>query len=430
MANPLVFIKLLRGQIESVINRIDGLEALVELLTDRISQIKVLKGDKAGSILAIQGEKGDPGDKGEPGSPGISIKGDKGDKGDAGESIIGPPGEKGEDGTGIIDIKQIDQATLSVLLSNQEIKNFKLPRGPKGDKGDPGKEYPNISANHLVRQGLSSNLKIDSDIDLGSYGLTTNSLTVDTLEGVLVASSGVVAGSGAINDLSDATVSSPSNTQVLKYDGVNLDWRNGFVAESEVTFTDITTNNASTSQHGFLPKLSGTSTQYLDGTGAYSTPSGIVNSYTSQAFSSQTSVTVTHSFGVYPLVQVIDGSGYVQVPLNIQHTSVNAFTVTFSSSSSGTIIATVGSPGASNVTTTATNYTTTANDKYVRVTASGVTITMVSSPSTGLEQEVKNDSSGSITVASSDNIDGAATAIVSPSDNLAMYYNGTEWTIR
>jgi len=45
-------------------------------------------------------------------------------------------------------------------------------------------------------------------------------------------------------------------------------------AESDLSFTDITTNNVGTSKHGFAPKGTGSSTQYLDGTGAYSTPVG------------------------------------------------------------------------------------------------------------------------------------------------------------
>lgn len=45
-------------------------------------------------------------------------------------------------------------------------------------------------------------------------------------------------------------------------------------AESAVTFTDITTNNASTSKHGYLKKLSNSATEYMDGTGNWSTPSG------------------------------------------------------------------------------------------------------------------------------------------------------------
>jgi hypothetical protein len=38
--------------------------------------------------------------------------------------------------------------------------------------------------------------------------------------------------------------------------------------------TDVTTLNASTTAHGLLPKLSNVSTQYLDGTGAWSAPAG------------------------------------------------------------------------------------------------------------------------------------------------------------
>jgi hypothetical protein len=45
-------------------------------------------------------------------------------------------------------------------------------------------------------------------------------------------------------------------------------------AESAVTFTDITTNNASTTKHGYLKKLSNSATEYMDGTGNWSTPAG------------------------------------------------------------------------------------------------------------------------------------------------------------
>lgn len=46
----------------------------------------------------------------------------------------------------------------------------------------------------------------------------------------------------------------------------------GTIQGSDITFTDVTTGNATTSNHGYLRKLSGTSTQYLDGSGAWSTP--------------------------------------------------------------------------------------------------------------------------------------------------------------
>lgn len=44
--------------------------------------------------------------------------------------------------------------------------------------------------------------------------------------------------------------------------------------ESDLAFTDIVTSNSSTSKHGFLKKLTGTASQYMDGTGAWSTPAG------------------------------------------------------------------------------------------------------------------------------------------------------------
>lgn len=45
-------------------------------------------------------------------------------------------------------------------------------------------------------------------------------------------------------------------------------------SDVNLDFSDVTTNNASTSQHGFLPKLSGIATQYLNGVGSWTTPSG------------------------------------------------------------------------------------------------------------------------------------------------------------
>lgn len=51
--------------------------------------------------------------------------------------------------------------------------------------------------------------------------------------------------------------------------------------ESNVTFTDITTNNSSTTKHGFLKKLSNNVTDYMDGTGNWSVPLGSGGTVTS-----------------------------------------------------------------------------------------------------------------------------------------------------
>lgn len=44
------------------------------------------------------------------------------------------------------------------------------------------------------------------------------------------------------------------------------------VTDANLSTTDVTTNNSSTSKHGFLKKLSNVSTEYMDGTGNWSTP--------------------------------------------------------------------------------------------------------------------------------------------------------------
>ncbi len=44
--------------------------------------------------------------------------------------------------------------------------------------------------------------------------------------------------------------------------------------ETQLSFTDVTTNDVSTSKHGFVPKSPNDATKYLDGTGAYSVPAG------------------------------------------------------------------------------------------------------------------------------------------------------------
>jgi len=49
------------------------------------------------------------------------------------------------------------------------------------------------------------------------------------------------------------------------------------LAESKISFTDITTGNASISSHGFLPKLNNSATQFLNGQGAWATPSATVD---------------------------------------------------------------------------------------------------------------------------------------------------------
>lgn len=64
--------------------------------------------------------------------------------------------------------------------------------------------------------------------------------------------------------------------------------------------------------------------------------------YISQSFTSQTSITVTHNFSAYPIVQVLNSSDELTLPVSVVHNSANDFTVMFSSAKTGKIIATAG----------------------------------------------------------------------------------------
>lgn len=204
------------------------------------------------------------------------------------------------------------------------------------------------------------------------------------------------------------------------------------VSDDSVVFTDITANNASSTKHGYLPKLSNNSSQFLNGQGNWTTPSGIANAYIAQAFTAQTSVTVTHNFGGYPAVQVIDSNGYQIHALNVQNTSINAFVVTFSESTTGTIIATLGSPQLQTYLSSANNYTGLISDYFVEITASGKTFTLPTAVgNTGKQYEVVNTSAGALTVntTSSQTISGALTYNLNAGSALRLFSNGANWLI-
>lgn len=87
-----------------------------------------------------------------------------------------------------------------------------------------------------------------------------------------------VLGGGTIS----ATASACSR-QTFAWDGSNANatgpmslFTSGAVKlpEANLSVTDITTNNVSTSAHGFAPKSPNDATKYLDGTGVYSVPAG------------------------------------------------------------------------------------------------------------------------------------------------------------
>jgi hypothetical protein len=75
------------------------------------------------------------------------------------------------------------------------------------------------------------------------------------------------------------------------------------VKDSDLSTSDITTNNVSTTKHGFAPKVPNDATKFLDGTGAYSVPPG-------------TGVgTVTHTAGALTADLPVLGNGAADVKI-------------------------------------------------------------------------------------------------------------------
>ena len=78
------------------------------------------------------------------------------------------------------------------------------------------------------------------------------------------------------NPNSSASISASSGSNLAFAGATSVSGSNTgdqIISDATITTTDITTNNASTLKHGFLPKLSGNALQYLNGIGTYTDPS-------------------------------------------------------------------------------------------------------------------------------------------------------------
>ena len=169
------------------------------------------------------------------------------------------------------------------------------------------------------------------------------------------------------------------------------------VQEGNLFLNDVPTLNVTKNNHGFTPKLSDDAGQFLNGKGNWVTPSaGTTNDYSSTNFNGATSVSVTHNFHAYPIVQVLL-AGAVAIPYSIVHNTVDDFTVTFSAAQTGTVLATIGSPQPQALKNITDNYQALITDKILLVTVPGKTITLYTAVNnTGKEIVVDNASTGDI----------------------------------
>ena len=204
------------------------------------------------------------------------------------------------------------------------------------------------------------------------------------------------------------------------------------ITEADISFSNNTTNNVSISAHGLAPILSNVATQFLNGQGNWVIPAGLAEAYLSQSYNSLLTITITHNFGAYPVVQVLDSSGNVILPYGIKNNSINDFTVTFDIAFSGNILATVGSPPLSQLIVVNGDYVTVSTDYIVEETAINATVTMITAVGrAGKIQVIKNASVGVINLNcyGSEKIDNSTLVNLTSMESLTLYSNGTNWRI-
>ena len=112
--------------------------------------------------------------------------------------------------------------------------------------------------------------------------------------------------------------------------------------------------------------------------------------------------------------------------------SVNDFTVTFASSTSGQIIASVGGPQPNQLIVTANNYTTLATDKIIKVTTAAKIITLLTAVgNTGREFIIHNSSPGNITVNcyGAETINNQSSQLLPTHSSIVVYSDGSNYWI-
>jgi hypothetical protein len=116
----------------------------------------------------------------------------------------------------------------------------------------------------------------------------------------------------ALDDIGDVTITTPANTQVIKYNSTSGDWENGAVAYADVSGTPSLATVATT---GAYSDLSGTPTlATVATTGAYSDLSGLPTLGTAAALDVGTSATNVVQLDGSARLPAVDGSQLTNLP--------------------------------------------------------------------------------------------------------------------
>lgn len=112
-----------------------------------------------------------------------------------------------------------------------------------------------------------------------------------------------------INGSPLGTMGTPSTNQGLLWNGSA--WAPTTIAEAQLVLSNNTTNDVSTSKHGFAPKLPNDATRYLDGTGAYSVPgAGTPTGYTIVDYAQITSNVSITATSEATANAIVSGAGF------------------------------------------------------------------------------------------------------------------------
>lgn len=108
---------------------------------------------------------------------------------------------------------------------------------------------------------------------------TLNTHTIPSGTGMLALTSNITDAGLSTADITTNNATAEKHGFLPKLSGVSTQFMNGngswsvpAISDATIGITDVTTNNASASKHGFLPKLSGTATEFLNGSGEWSVP--------------------------------------------------------------------------------------------------------------------------------------------------------------
>lgn len=134
-------------------------------------------------------------------------------------------------------------------------------------------------------RGGAAGTTTEADLDTSGNMTLGGSLTTGSSGGVagtITCPEGTAPSGSASNDLAycDSTahrwkmINNNGTADTVVGAATTDTFTNKSMSEAQLTFTDITTGNVSTSNHGFVPKLDNVVTHFLNGQGGFTTPAG------------------------------------------------------------------------------------------------------------------------------------------------------------